>query len=304
MPGSPPSRPLVNSGAPLPSLRKPDRIAGLARSTVLFAAILLCAPGYVERVAASHATTDPTEEQFLPSALSPITEVTSMTHPVIAIDPGHGGREPGAVHRNAAGRVDLVEKDVNLSIALRLQTLLEEAGYSTVLTRSEDAEVNAPRLDRNGDGRIDTDDDLQARVDVANEAGAVLLFSIHNNGSVDPRMRGTSTYYSIAHPRGAEANRLAALLQEALLFQLHAAGYDQPVNLGFHDDARLGKPYGHLFLVGPQTPRVARVSEMPGVVGESLFMTSDREAALLQDPAILDAIAQAYFDAAASFLSE
>lgn len=221
--------------------------------------------------------------------------------PMIAIDPGHGGRESGSVHRGAGGRVDLVEKEANLEIGLRLEALLAARGFGTVMTRWADTEVNLGRADLNRDGRIDTDDDLQARVDVANEAGAALLFSIHNNGATDPRLRGTYTFYCSAHPWGAEARTLAGLLQGAFLDQLREVGYTDVLNGGFRDDGGLGKPYGHLFLVGPQTPRVARVSQMPGVVGESLFVTSDREAPLLRDPEVLDAIARAYYQATLAY---
>src|SRR5687768_1546658 len=102
---------------------------------------------------------------------------------VIAIDPGHGGREPGAVYRGAGGRVEVIEKEVNLWISLFLADALREMGFTPILTRSTDTEVNVPRTDRNGDGRIDNDDDLQARVDVANDHGASLLISVHNNGA-------------------------------------------------------------------------------------------------------------------------
>lgn len=234
--------------------------------------------------------------------VDPPTVSQSAPLPRIAIDPGHGGPEPGAVHRGASGRVDLVEKEVNLQIGLRLEALLAARGFGTVMTRWTDADVNLPRRDRNGDGRVDPDDDLQARVDVANDAGAALLFSIHNNGATDPRFRGTYTYYCSAHPLGEESRTLAAVLQAALLTNLRGAGYADVVNGGFRDDGDLGKPYGHLFLVGPITPRVARLSQMPGVVGESLFVTSDRESALLKDDAVIDAIAQSYFEAALSFL--
>jgi N-acetylmuramoyl-L-alanine amidase len=221
--------------------------------------------------------------------------------PLIAIDAGHGGREPGSVHRGAGGRVDLIEKEVNLEIALRVEALLSGRGFGTVMTRWTDTEVNVPVRDLNGDGRVDPDDDLQARVDVANDARADLLFSIHNNGATDPRFRGTYTFYCSAHPLGEDARNLAALLQVGLLGNLRDTGYPDVVNGGFRDDGGLGKPFGHLFLVGPQTPRVARVSQMPGVVGESLFVSSDREALLLQDGAVLDAVARAYYEAALGF---
>jgi len=213
---------------------------------------------------------------------------------IIAIDPGHGGREPGSVYRGASGRVELVEKDVNLWIALFLADGLREAGYQPILTRSTDSSVNEPPVDRNGDGRIDVDDDLQARVDIANEAGASLLLSIHNNGSTNPRTRGTSTWYSAAHPRGSEGRILAELVQAELLAGLRAAGYENPVDQGANDDPPLQKPYGHLFLVGPQTPRVARVSQMAGVIGESLYVTSEVESRLLATEEVQRAIAASY----------
>lgn len=222
---------------------------------------------------------------------------------VVAIDPGHGGREPGAVHRGSDGVVDLREKDVNLSIALRVEQLLLAQGYEPVLTRQEDAEVNVPRQDRNGDGVINSDDDLQARVDIANESGADLLLSIHHNGSRDPRVRGASTWYCAEHPRGEESREVARLLQAAFINRLTEAGYPDVRDAGFHDDAPLQKPYGHLFLVGPATPRVARPSLMPGAVGEPLYVSHHQEAVLLQNEPILDALAQAYTDAAVAFLT-
>jgi N-acetylmuramoyl-L-alanine amidase len=213
---------------------------------------------------------------------------------VIAIDPGHGGREPGAVYRGAGGQVEVVERDVNLAISLFLAEELRGAGYEPVLTRTTDSAVNVPPMDRNGDGRIDNDDDLQARVDIANEARASLLFSVHNNGSSSPRTRGTSTWYASAHPLGARSRILAELVQAELLAGLRAAGYPEAIDQGANDDPPLRKPYGHLFVVGPQTPRVARVSEMPGVIGESLYVTSDVESRLLASEEIQRAIAASY----------
>ncbi len=213
---------------------------------------------------------------------------------VIAVDPGHGGHESGSVYRNGGGPVELMEKHVNLAIAKLLADELSNAGFEPVLTRTTDSQVNVPATDRNGDGRIDNDDDLQARVDIANEAGASLLLSIHNNGSTNPRTRGTSTWYAEAHPQGARSRVLAQLVQAELLAGLREAGYADPIDQGANDDTPLQKPYGHLFLVGPQTPRVARVSQMPGIVGESLYVTSDVESRLLASEHIQRAIAAAY----------
>lgn len=147
------------------------------------------------------------------------------------------------------------------------------------------------------------DDDLQARVDIANRAGADTLVSIHNNGSADPSVRGTSVWYCADHPQGIHARRLAGLLQGAFLEHLRALDY-RPLDGGYNDDPPLGKPYGHLFVVGVKTPRVARALQASGVVGESLYVTNDREAALLARPDVLDALAAAYRDAIVAFRSE
>lgn len=228
-------------------------------------------------------------------AQAPVPAEPALPAPpiVVGVDPGHGGREIGAVY-GRGGRAEVLEKDVNLRIALLLAEELRAAGYLPLLTRTEDAEVNVPAWDRNGDGRIDVDDDLQARIDLLNEGGAALFISIHNNGVTSSRVRGTSTWYSAAHPLGHQSKALAVLVQAELVAGLRGAGYDDVVDQGANDDPPLQKPYGHLFLTGPKTPRVARPSAMPGVIGESLFVTSDVESQFLKDEAVLHAIAAAY----------
>ncbi|HEV2126390.1 MAG TPA: N-acetylmuramoyl-L-alanine amidase, partial [Chloroflexota bacterium] len=87
----------------------------------------------------------------------------------VVVDPGHGGRDPGAVYHG------LHEADVNLAVALELRSLLEQAGATVTMTRST----------AGGGGGVgnstSTDRDLQARVDIANRAAADLFLSIHGN---------------------------------------------------------------------------------------------------------------------------
>ncbi len=222
------------------------------------------------------------------------------TPTVVAIDPGHGGRYAGAVLHGPGG-ILLAEKEINLDIALRLADLLRQAGLQPVLTRDVDGEVNPNRDDLNANGRADEDDDLQARVDVANEAGAALFWSIHHNGLAASEVRGTSSFFCQHHSRGDEAQALCQLLQAHLLDALTQLGYS-PRDLGARDDAGLNKPYGHLFLAGPATPRVLRPSAMPTVVGEALFVTNPLEGELLARDDTRQALAQAYFQATLQFL--
>jgi len=105
----------------------------------------------------------------------------------IAIDPGHGGRDPGAI-----GPGGLKEKDVTLDIARRLRDRLEENwNYRIIMTR--DADVNVP---------------LKRRAEIANENRADLFISIHMNYiSVEPVMI-IETYFFGAQV-GEEEMRIA-----------------------------------------------------------------------------------------------
>jgi N-acetylmuramoyl-L-alanine amidase len=218
--------------------------------------------------------------------------------PVVAIDPGHGGIYNGSSW--SGGRGLMLEKHLALDVALRLAELLNTAGLGTVLTRDTDGVVNVAHEDLNEDGRLTEDDDLQARVDVANAAEAALMLSVHFNGG-PPLARGTSTFYCLDHPRGKEARLLAGLLQAEFLEGLFRVGYVAR-DLGAMDDVMLNKPYGHLFLAGPRTPRVARPSAMPTVVGEPLFLSNPAEAELVRREDTRQALAEAYCRATLLFL--
>ncbi|NEQ48530.1 MAG: DUF3747 domain-containing protein [Leptolyngbya sp. SIO3F4] len=93
---------------------------------------------------------------------------------LVMIDPGHGGRDPGAVGNG------LQEKEINLFISRRLQRTLEQRGYRVALTRNSDFEL-----------------DLQPRVDIAERANATIFVSIHANAiSLSrPEVNGLETYY-------------------------------------------------------------------------------------------------------------
>jgi len=210
------------------------------------------------------------------------------------------------VHVGANGQVDLLEKDVNMAIARRLAALLRAGGYRALLTRDGDTGANVPAQDRTGDGKIDVQDDLQARLDRANEAGAQLLLSMHNNGYPSAAESGSETYYCPDRPYGERNAVLARLLQDAFISRLAAAGY-RPRDRGAKADTNFrvidGVAY-HASLLGPaQPPRIVRPSQMPAVIGESLFTTNPTEGSLLAREDIQQAIAQAYFDAVQAYFA-
>jgi N-acetylmuramoyl-L-alanine amidase len=101
---------------------------------------------------------------------------------LIVLDPGHGGSDRGSIHG------DLVEAVLNLDISKRVRTLLIARGWQVELTHDTDVDVYQP----NDSAR----DELQARDNIANHAGARLLVSIHCNAYINAGPNGTTIYYS------------------------------------------------------------------------------------------------------------
>lgn len=138
---------------------------------------------------------------------------------LIVIDPGHGGSDPGA------GRGGVLEKNLTLDMAKRLRDILIARGWEVSLTRTTDVDVYKPDDSAH--------DELQARDDVANGAGARLLVSIHVNSFINAGPSGTTTYYSkpmdvpLAQAVQAEAaatlgTRSDGIVKSHLYITLHA----------------------------------------------------------------------------------
>jgi len=223
------------------------------------------------------------------------------TGKTIYIDPGHGGIETGAVHVGADGKVDLIERDVNLAIGLKLRALLQAAGFRVAMSRETNASPNTPPVDRNGDGRVNNRDEYQAVVDLANESGADLMVSIHNNGSTNKAISGTEVWFSPLRSFADKNLLLARLLQANLVASIRALGYNT-IDRGIKDDSVYrvfnGRVY-EIFVLGEadNTRFHPRAANMPAALGESLFLTNDADAAMLAQDRTQQAIAQGYFNA-------
>lgn len=123
--------------------------------------------------------------------------------PTVVIDAGHGGEDGGAVSADG-----LLEKDVNLDIALRLRDLLTANGIPVVMTRTEDILL----YDRNADyeGRKKSLD-LAARRKIAEETPNCLFVSIHMNSFPDARYDGLQVWYS---PNDPASETIAETIQK------------------------------------------------------------------------------------------
>lgn len=125
---------------------------------------------------------EPTSQPALP---------TNDGKKVVIIDPGHGGRQSGAVSVTGA-----YEKDFNLAVGLKVQALLQQhAEIQTVITRQDDTELS-----------------LQQRVDIAQLNQADIFVSIHGNKFTTPVPNGIETLYS-----RKESKDLADILHKHVL---------------------------------------------------------------------------------------
>ncbi len=120
--------------------------------------------------------------------------------PLVVIDAGHGGFDPGKV-----GIDGQLEKDINLSIAMRLKEYLEASDVNVVLTRDTDT-----GLYQSGDSHKKVAD-MRRRCDIINEARPDVVVSIHQNSYHQEEINGGQVFYYKTSQNG---KRLAEILQK------------------------------------------------------------------------------------------
>jgi N-acetylmuramoyl-L-alanine amidase len=203
------------------------------------------------------------------------TVSVATAQPLVAIDPGHGGGDSGAVGQLPPGAVTglpprisaqlqpvIFEKDVNLDVAMRLDAWLTARAFPTLMTRTTD---NA-----GGDLPYTTvGADLKARADLANGRAAGIFVSIHQNSATSPAATGTETYVNLG--AGEADQRLAAGIQRTLVGCL-----------GLRD--RGVKERGFYVL---------RETRMPSVLVEGGFLSNVQDVALLAQPDVRQKMAEA-----------
>ncbi len=230
-------------------------------------------------------------------AAAPTQSIQDAEH-VVCIDAGHGGWDTGFTREANSRAPAILEKEITLGMAWMLKERLESEGIGVVLTRPSGLAVNLFNEDVNGDGQTLQDsqqagdrDELQARINICNDAGADLLISLHLNGFDDTSARGYEVLYTRAPFRefGDRNADLATFVYRAI-----GTAYDE---LGFNTNPRgvisddeldatlhnLGAER-HLIMTGPgiQNADFTLVpSAMPGIVVEPVFISNDDDAAFI-----------------------
>lgn len=166
---------------------------------------------------------------------------------VVVIDAGHGGKDPGKVSIDGA-----LEKDINLSIALRLKTLLEQNGIVVVLTRETDKDLAS----ENASNR--KNEDLKARIALISETSPEIMVSIHQNSFPEEDVDGAQTFYAAGSESGKQ---LANILQKNIKKEIK------------DDNHRVAKANKEYYLL--------KKAECPAVIVECGFLSNPREASLL-----------------------
>ncbi len=121
---------------------------------------------------------------------------------IVAIDPGHGGIDPGKIGIN-----DKLEKDINLAIALKLEKLLKKQDIEVIMTRTGD--VGLYQESDSNKKRAD----MTKRVTIINESKADLCVSIHQNSYTSQNATGAQVFYYLGSEKG---KKMAEVIQKTL----------------------------------------------------------------------------------------
>lgn len=188
---------------------------------------------------------------------------------VIAVDPGHGGGDPGMI-----GVDNLKEKGINLEIARKLERVLTEKGYRVVMTRKEDQGLYDPSaLNKKAQ-------DMQRRIALLEEVSPVLTVSIHQNSYSDPSVRGPQVFY---YESSQEGKKLAQAVQEEMNQKL--------------------LPKRPRQIKGNTSYYLLKRSKGTLVIVECGFLTNPEEAELLQKEEYQQKVAGAVADGIESYLN-
>lgn len=201
---------------------------------------------------------------------------------IVAIDPGHGGIDPGAI-----GVSGIYEKEITLAISKELRHKLEATGrYTVFLTRENDSFIR-----------------LRERFNLARNAGAELFISIHADAIANTSVRGLSVYTLSEKASDAEAAALAERENKVDLIAGIDLSHEPPevanilIDLAKRETMNLSASFAS-YAVGELGKEISllnnshrfagfavlKAQDMPSVLVESGYLSNPREEKLLRQP--------------------
>ena len=197
-------------------------------------------------------------------------EDEKMAGKVVVIDPGHGGVDSGAV--SVLGDK---EKDINLSISLKLKKLLEEENIKVIMTREDDRGLYSEN---------DTNKkvaDMRARCAIINDNEPDLMISIHQNNYSSHSIKGAQVFY---YSHSEKGSKVAGILQNHLI-----EGLDK-------NNTRQAKKNDNYYIL--------LNVKCPAIIVECGFLSNYEEAELLVNDEYQDKEAESLKKGIVEYLSE
>lgn len=180
---------------------------------------------------------------------------TSTTNRTVIIDAGHGGEDPGAI-----GNSGTLEKDINLSIALKLQRFIEQSGGVVLVTRADDAKMEGSKKN-----------DMQLRKKLRDSENGDIFISIHLNSFPSSSCNGAQTFYA----NDEQSKKLAEKIQKNM------------VELLDENNTRIAKKLTDVYLL--------KKVNIPSVIVECGFLSNSKEEKLLNDETYQSKIAMSIY---------
>lgn len=205
-----------------------------------------------------------------PKVINVFQEKLEEDKKTVIIDAGHGGNDPGKVGINKAE-----EKDINLQIALKLKSILEQEDVEVIMTREGDRGL----YDEGSSNK--KSQDMKRRVELINKEQPDCVISIHQNSYHEEGVKGAQSFYYGTSP---ESKELAELIQEKLI---------QKVDPSNHRVAKANTSYYML-----------KMTKVPICIVECGFLSDWEEAELLTSEEYQNKLAWAIHMAVMEYLNK
>lgn len=184
-------------------------------------------------------------------------------HILVVIDAGHGGKDPGAVAKDGTK-----EKDLNLDVAKRLNRILKELGFETIMTRTDDSNV-----------------DLPSRSSLANNSYADFFMSIHFNAYTNSAIGIETLYFpnEVTTENPIDNKIMANIFHNEIIGALKRPSRGITPRPGLH---------------------VLNKTKMPAILAELGFITNPEELAQIKKPEYREMAARALASAIVKYFKE
>lgn len=188
-----------------------------------------------------------------------VVRAEEVVKKTILIDPGHGGIDGGAISKRGT-----VEKDINLSISLKLKEKLINDGFNVVMTREEDKGLYTEK----GSIRNKKNEDLSERCKMKDTSNCDVFISIHLNSFPQSQYSGAQVWYA----NNEESKKIAYILQKNLRNDLN------------NNNKRVEKSAMDGY-------KILRNSKIPAIIVECGFLSNEEEENKLKTEQYQDKIA-------------